>query len=294
MKDYTARLWLSPVSPEVMHAIYAAAAHYPSRVGMMCSCSQVCDGAYTGLDFETFTRLRADYERRYCRVFVERDHLGKGGEDPYVWCQRDVSYGFDGAMLHLFDADAVAGVVDRFAGQMKWNVGPGEDDSQALRPSEAEYWVRAAPHAHWFSFPTGCRIDGLGNRGEFDDAAMRAMKDCFPDVRMRAHNCDYLDMATLTDVAAATDGVNVAPQLGVVQSSWYLTHALSYGLDVRGWTDACWADDRNRGRWSRHEWDVVHAVGHYHLDAIEWRRHVANGVTFHLTQYIKTLARYVL
>jgi len=266
------------MSPECLLAILLN-----RGVNIMASCSQVGPTPYTGITYERFARCTYNFD-----IKLERDHLGKGGEDLAEWCERDKSYGFTGAMLHVFEPGPALAVMDRF--DMEWQVGPGEDDTL---PTHLDLWARTASRATWFSFPTGCRIIGLGNRGEFYADRVEKMKRLYPTVLVRGHNCDYLDRETLCHVAAHVDGVNVAPQLGVIQSSWYLTHALAHGLPIDDWVGACIADEKNRRRWSTRPWDVVHAVGHYHFDLIEWRASVENEVVKYLARYIQDLLRYV-
>lgn len=280
------KLWVSPVSREVLEAAWLVAAANRGELGIMASCGQVGPGAYTGLTPERFDRDCYLLTRSTgARPPVQRDHLMKGGEDPYHWLDRDLEHGFDGVHLHTVDPELALEIMDHYGDKLWYEVGPGEDDS---RPIPEDLWERTAARASWFSFPTGCRIDGLGNRGEFDAGRVIAMARAH-GVPVRAHNCDYLTSRQWREVAIVCDGLNVAPQLGVVQSAWYMQGALMAGLPTRDWVDACAADEKNLARWCKEPWQTVVAVGHYHYDRVEWRDRVALSCVEFMVGYISAL-----
>lgn len=278
------KLYVSPVSVEAMRAAYHSGAVH----GFCASVGQVGPDAYTGLDMRTFAQLRVACEQETGRrIVVERDHLGRNGECMTEWVERDVAYGFDGCMLHVHEpTHEVMMLLGRYPAY-EWQLGPGEDDSRKVSMALKKV-MYAHPAVRWVSAPTGCLIESLTNRGAFSPMLVRDYKTQTGKL-FRGHNCDYLNSAQLRAVRETCDGFNVAPQIGCVQSCFYLTTARSTGLPIREWEDACWRDAKNRARWCRHEHQAVQAVGHYHFDKIPWRDMVRKTVTEELVSFMRGL-----
>lgn len=278
------RLYVSPITEEIVEAAHIVEASHPKRIGFCASVGQVGPGAYTGFEYDVFCRARnAAMKRHDSTVILERDHLGRNGERFEEWVPRDIEHGFDAFMLHVFEPSAALPILHDYGYDVyEWQIGPGEDDS---RPIDESLWDATAPFATWFSRPTGCLIQGLSNRGEFDPEVVSNR------VAFRGHNCDYLPELKLREVQRWCNGINVAPQIGVVQSLWYYMWAVSSGTDVREWLDACWADQKNAARWAKSPYDMPWAVAHYHLDKLspELRDGVRNTCTRMLVGYITYL-----
>ena len=277
-------LWLSPVSHEVLEAILQVHCKNPGKIAMMCSCSHVSDAPYTGITYDTFARARA----AYAPIEVERDHLGKNGENIREWVWRDYAEGFTGAMLHVFDPKDALPVMEEYGSKMVWNVGPGEDES---RPIDPALWDKTAGLATWFSFPMGPLINGMGNTGRFNIEPIQKSWSAHPDVYIRAHNCDYLTDSLLCMLAQHADGINIAPQLGCLQSLWYLNYAATHGLPIDCWAEECMGDTKNQERWVKRAWEIVPLCGHYHYASIPWRGKAWNECVAYLISAITRMLK---
>lgn len=274
-------LW-APISKELMESAFAFRSR-GLKAGLIASVSQVGNGAYTGYEYEYFAselvRLSTKYNVR--EIIVERDHLMKGGEDPYEWIPRDKYYGFNMTMLHLHKfADGIP-IMEAHSG-MKWQLGPGEDDSKPIILNKA-----AIDMADWVSFPTGCLIDGLSNVAmyahNFTDRCILPVFGKFTcSSLIRAHNSDYLSVEKLDELKSkGADGINIAPQFGVMQTALYMSIALRDALPINDFLDACEKDEKNAERWCKHEMTRMLCVGHYHWDMLEWRDKYYDDVLYY-------------
>lgn len=283
-------LFLSPVSLEALDVILTC---HDAGLGvhLICSTSQVCPVVngrkpYTGVTHERIAKEREKRPTLTC----QRDHLGRGGEDLWEWVERDAALGFNGWMLHVFELtqDTIA-LIDRHRSDGFFELGPGEDDS---RPVDQSMWALRCVDSEidWASAPTGCLIDGMGNTGTRDWNAIRNALWDGRGLKQRAHNCDYLSVGALEAVARLYDGINIAPQLGCVQSCAYLGLAATSGIDVSRWMDACTEDAKNIARWSRRVGDIVPLVGHYHYDALpdEFRERARPYVLRELRDFVES------
>lgn len=272
-------LWLSPISIEALEAILIARS-LGNDVNLICSVGQVGPQAYTGFTHEVFAKQLDRLGRKHeAWPLVERDHLGRGGEDMLEWLERDVqSKAFTGAMLHIFQpSKQVDKILDQF--DLTWQIGPGEDDSKRC---SKDLWKRYAKPGRWVSFPNGCLIDSLSNRGAFDAKLFPATGKA----SIRGHNCDYLGLNGLRQVANHCDGLNVAPQLGCIQSCFYVLLGRSFGYRLDDWVAICERDAKNISRWCSNKTQAVQGVGHYHYTALEWRDVVRPLVVDYLVQVI--------
>lgn len=288
----------SPVSPEAVEAVYAFSRDTGLVCGFCASVSQVGPEPYTGLTDARFACMRRRLSDEYgVRAVAERDHLGRNGEDRGTWVGRDCRYGFEECMLHVHSLKRDEREIMSMASQygMRFQIGPGEDDSVPTDYDSFFENIRCAQmnEIYWASFPTGCLIQGLSNRGVIDyeilETARRNLRD---GIKIRAHNCDYLDRDTRLEIMRHFDGMNVAPQIGCWQSLFYLSRARVSGCDVSDWEIRCEADRARQERWGVDAPRAVQAIGHYHYDVIDerWRSEQYESCVRHLTQCMKEYA----
>jgi hypothetical protein len=265
-----------PISREVADACLIAKVD-----GFVCSINQVGPSAYTGFTHESWARFL--HERNNPDVYVERDHLGKGGEDWRWWIDEDVKHGFTGVHLHYFNVETAKDPVEyAWDKGLRIQLGPGEDSSKAISP---DLWRLPCD---WISFPTGCLIANGTNIGRIDETRIEWERQQWKKP-IRGHNCDYLKPHLMRRIGRLVEGVNVAPQFGVIQSCYYLMTARSRGYDIQSWLDACEADEKNHIRWGA----GPEMVGHYHFRHIEWREDVYNECVATLAHEIALMKQLV-
>ena len=254
-------LFISPITIELLEAAFRARCHLIPSTG------QVGPKGYAFTD-EGFFAARWKLEISYTwRPYVERDHLGKGGEDHREWLDRDFEFGFHGAMIHTNDYDLVAGLAEDYP-SLYWQVGGGEDDKVQWTT------LRYPRNTRWVSRPTGCLIDRIGNK----DAFQAPMP--YGNVQFRAHNCDYLSPQRLKEISLVCGGINVAPGLGTLQSCYYLQVGVANGYPVQEWLDACHDSPRAK------QWGDPLAAGHYHYDLLPWRSRFQDHCTIYLAKVL--------
>lgn len=266
--------FIAPMSKEIVEATYALKkAGYD--MGFCASTSHIGPQPYTGLTYDKWADFREQMIAWYgVDIYLERDHLGRNGESFDEWIPRDQAAGFNGFMLHVFEPSKALDVVSRY--DSVWQIGPGEDDSQFIDPM---LWERLRPHARWFSHPTGLLIQGLSNRGQCRLPSLSPF---------RMHNCDYLPVEKLNAFCGQWD-YNIAPQIGVIQSTIYAQIALREGLYIMDWLNAAWHNDAQARRWNLAPFERTIGLGHYHFDRIAWRNDYYGEVVELLMKAIKRL-----
>jgi hypothetical protein len=268
-------LYIGPVSTEVLEAAYAV----KGDIRLCCSEGQVGPKAYTGMTLDAFAEARRVWSEKYARKLIaERDHACRDGMHLRNVMFRDKNY-FDGFHFHSFNlADAVDTIEAPGHKQVAWQIGPGEDTSKpVINPVRLWYG--------WVSFPCGLEVTGGTNTGALDVTRINYYRKAMPHAKLRAHNADFMPRKMFRAVQALFDGVNIAPQLGVVQSLFYLTLSATYGYDIGAWIDACLGDKTQLSRWCVGPAQWYH-VGHYHFDQITFREEVR-------TQTVEVLAHFI-
>lgn len=263
-------LYVAPVSREAVKAAVSA-----EVAGLCCSVSQVSEDPYSCVDYDW---LQAHVPRDFQ---IERDHLGKVESHAEVmeYLELDRKRGFNAVMLHTHNITPEWTEAYQLACDLGYTIqlGPGEDDS---KPIDLDLW-RAYP-SPWVSYPNGSLIRPLSNQQ--DPLQIQAV----PGLH-RAHNSDWhTDMNLIKQNFA---GWNVAPQLGSVQSAFYLAVSMSdpgrYPID--DWVKSVQADVKNLDRWCKggcHSPMLM--IGHYSFRSIPWRGSVEHDCVAYLTRVLRS------
>lgn len=120
---------------------------------------------------------------------------------------------------------------------------------------------------------TGSLVREISNVGSFDVNKVRTIHEALQKcgVKLKEHNADYLTSEQISARRNVVDAVNIAPQLGVVQTSHVLHQALKYGVDVRPFMDEV-IHGQKWQKWVRHITRLGNTqlccliAGHYHFN----------------------------
>ncbi len=98
-------------------------------------------------------------------------------------------------------------------------------------------------------------------------------------LRLKEHNADYLPKDEILFRKGIVDAMNIAPQLGVVQTSVVLAKCLIYGVNM----DAFLNEVYQKGKWkkwmskntSENKMLCCQIAGHYHFDSDAYKKIIA-------------------
>jgi len=155
------------------------------------------------------------------------------------------------------------------------NDGVAESDVDKIR-SDVMACQRVV-HPEFYVVRTGSLVLEHYNAGEFEEDNVRAMHEVLRGlgVKLKEHNADYLTSEQLLARRGIVDAVNIAPQLGVVQTSCILNKALIYGVDIQPFMRTVstgskwvkWIDHSKSGQLSLY----ALVSGHYHIRSREYQ-----------------------
>lgn len=286
-------IFIGPVSDEVLEAAHAV--RHP-RVLLCCSPGQVGPNAYTGLTRERFKEKLTEYEFKYgWRVRAERDHAlrpDSGVDDWDGFIDDDIACGcFSGIHLHTFELDdALIERCKRYRRHFDWiQLGPGEDRARPIDQKLIDF-AGENSKCTWLSCDWGYRVADAWNPGLLRHDVYDSVKERWPDLRLRAHNCDFLTLADRNFAHKHFNGLNFAPMLAAIQSTVYLQYSFECGYNVTQWIHDCSKDYRNQGRWGANPYNWLPCLGHYHYDSIaEFRNRCRDRVVNALCRAIESL-----
>jgi len=296
------------MSKEIIEAIFRHSHKYGKQLMLICSRNQV--DAANGYVFTTKNYM--DYvdtmERKYSKsnVIICRDHCGPGfgankesdlvGTKETIRC--DLENGFD--LIHIDLCLAEMSHEDRLRNTielMKYakSIRPdvmfeiGTDENVGVAETDVERIVsdvhacQKIANPTFYVVQTGSLVHEVFNVGSFEADKVRTMHEALRrcGTKLKEHNADYLTSSQLAERSGVVDAVNIAPQLGVVQTSHVLSQALIYGIDTQSFVNAVmlggkWRKWNNNGE-NRQLCALV--AGHYHFNGSEYQRLIDNFVS---------------
>lgn len=121
---------------------------------------------------------------------------------------------------------------------------------------------------------TGSLVYRAENVGSFREDVIAQMYQALHNcgTRLKEHNADYLTTEQLYRRRGIVDAVNIAPQLGVLQTSHILSRAMVYGIDTKPFINHIiyskkWQKWNNAS--SNHLLCTI-VAGHYHFNESEY------------------------
>jgi len=305
----TSKLACGPMSEEIIEAVFRYSQSTGKQLMLICSRNQVDqnDGyVFTTEEYAWYiTQMRSEFPG--ADVIICRDHCGPGfGSEKLcglgttkdtIKC--DLENGFD--LIHIDlchlrppdDARVSAHnyrlgktlELMQFALSIKpdvmfeigtdENVGVAEENVDRIMSDIRACQSVANPV--FYVVQTGSLIYEIGQVGSFDSEKVQMMHKALRGLgtKLKEHNADYLSAEQIASRRGLVDAVNIAPQLGVVQTSYVLSQALIYGIDIKPFVDAV-VNGRRWEKWVPSSGNpqsmlICLAAGHYHFCGIAYR-----------------------
>ncbi|MBD3282592.1 MAG: hypothetical protein GF387_03250 [Candidatus Portnoybacteria bacterium] len=252
------KLGIGPMSSEIIEAVFKYSKEKKEPLMLISSKNQIdWDGGYVNnwntRQYMTYIKKMED-KYRGAKVYMCRDHCGPGFKksklkDTYKTIENDIENGFD--LIHI-DFSKLKKDYDKILDESKKAIkyiqkkSPetlievGTDENTGLLSKnyynrvkkEMEFFTNFS-NIHFFVCQTGSLVKEINQVGKFNKEFIKKIK-CLAkkhNLYLKEHNLDYVSKERIKSRKGLIDAVNVAPQLGVIQTNLTITKALLYGID---------------------------------------------------------------
>jgi len=256
----TSKLGFGPMSREIIEAIFYSSQKNGKQLMMIASKNQIdYNGGYVGgWNTKEFMGFVNEMKKKYpeADVLICRDHCGPGFngindlEDTYSTIKEDVECGFD--LIHidfcnfkgsheemLLESKKAIEYCLKLNPQIKLEIGTDVNRGEALGENDLIRIEKEVKFFKEFCSPdfyvvqTGSLIKEINQVGSFNKEFVQRVLSVLREnnLKLKEHNADYLSREEILKRKGLVDAMNIAPQLGVIQTSLTLTKCLEYGID---------------------------------------------------------------
>lgn len=292
-----------PLSREIVEAVYRCSEEHDMAMMLIASRNQIdYDHGYV-MDTYEFGSLLAEMNDTHptARVIACRDHCGYGFRPSYgdqmldyegikttIW--KDIENGFE--LMHIDlchhpgsyqeQLDETCKLIE-FAREEKEEimieVGTDENSSGCetdLAKVENELRLFQQYKPTFYVARTGSLVVENYNEDDFDPDKVMPLAELTKKygTALKEHNADYLSASSLQKRVGLVGGVNIAPQLGVVQTATVLNLCNIYGVDTYEF-ELLVVDGGNWKKWTPAKDDrhlCLLLAGHYHFRSDEYKK----------------------
>ncbi len=130
----------------------------------------------------------------------------------------------------------------------------------------------------YFVVQTGSFVKEINQVGTFNNKFIKECSDIIRagDIKLKEHNADYLSNQEIQERKNIVDALNIAPQLGVVQTSLVLNKCLIYGVRFDDYANKVYNGEKWR-KWmyrndAQNKLLCLQIAGHYHFASDEYKK----------------------
>jgi len=297
-------LGLGPMSSEIIEAIFRVS-HYQRKELMIIPSKNQIDyngGYVNNWDTKEFMKFIKEMKEKYpnSEVKICRDHCGPGFngnfdlEDTYKTIKADIENGFD--LIHI-DFYHFKGSKEEMLNESKraieycLRLNPnimleiGTDENEGINfnlmninelENEIDFF-KSFCNPEFYVVQTGSLVKEINQAGNFNKSFIESISRVLKSrgLKLKEHNADYLSKEDIEIRKDIVDAMNIAPQLGVIQTKIVLTKCLMYGVPFNEFLEEVY----NGGKWKKwmHQSNPTKLLctliaGHYHFSSEPYLR----------------------
>ncbi len=299
------QLGIGPLSSEIIEAIFRYSHYFRKELMIIASKNQIdYNGGYvnnwTTKEFMGFIEeMRLKYPNSDIKIC--RDHCGPGFngifdlEDTYRTIKTDIENGFD--LIHI-DFCNFKGLEEEKLEESKKaieyaqslnpriliEVGTDENVGTNFGMMNLEEIEREIDFFTSFCRPefyvvqTGSLVKEMNQAGNFNKEFLKKISSLIQSkgLKLKEHNADYLSKEDIDLRKDIVDAMNIAPQLGVIQTALILKKCLIYGIKFDDFFEEVYQGKRWK-KWLNSNTEENKLLcfliaGHYHFSSDRYKR----------------------
>lgn len=272
-RELTAKLAVGPMSVEAVEAVYDLSERLGIQLMLIASKNQIdhSSGYVNNWTTSTFADHLLKLKQRYAAadVVICRDHCGPGFngiddiQDTYRTIDADLAAGFD--LIHvdlchmradrsqrLLESKQIIEYIKKSRPETLIEIGTDEigsidDDLDQVR-DEVDFFCSFC-EPEFYVVRTGSLVKETRQVGTFDRDHSSRLQTLLNErgTKLKEHNADYLTGADVNLRQGAVDAINIAPEIGVVQTRYVLNQSRLHGISVDDFIECSY----NSMKWSK-------------------------------------------
>ncbi|MFH0815002.1 MAG: hypothetical protein V1902_02940 [Candidatus Falkowbacteria bacterium] len=293
------------MSSEIIEAVFRFSHYHRKQLMLIASKNQIdhSGGYVNNWNTAQYAAFIAEIKKIYpmSDVKICRDHCGPGfnGIDEIADCYKtiedDIKNGFD--LMHIdfchFKGDKGQQLEEtkkaieyclKLRPDIYLEIGTDENYGANYNLPILEEIARELDYFKNFCVPefyvvqTGTVVKEIGQAGHINKEAVEQISAILKskDVKLKEHNADYLSKDEIVSRRGIVDAVNIAPQLGVVQTKIVLSKCLIYGIDPSEFLEEVY----KKGKWKKwmdkntmeNKLLCCEIAGHYHFASDSYKK----------------------
>ena len=299
------RLGVGPMSTEVIEAVFRYSHYHRKQLMMIASKNQIdySGGYVNSWNTKQYCEFLNIMNKKYTynNVINCRDHCGPGFngnmsmDDTYKTIESDIENNFD--LIHIdlchyqgTNKERLEESRNAIKHCLKLNkemaIEIGTDENLGSKYSlnsveEIENEVNFFKNffePEYFVVQTGSLVKEINQVGSFNKDFIKESRKILNDnkIKLKEHNADYLSKSEIRERQDIVDAMNIAPQLGVVQTSLVLHKCLIYGVPFNDYANTV----HNGKKWEKWMYNndalnkllCVQIAGHYHFSSDDYKK----------------------
>ena len=270
LKEIDSKLGFGPMSPEAVEAIIKASSILKKSFMLISTKNQIdWNGGYVNKwTTEQYVNYVNKIKKRYknSKIFLCRDHCGPGFknnsvEDVYNTVFDDIDNGFN--LIHidfskvsvdkkivLEESIKIINSILKKNNEIKIEIGTEENLGEIKKDitgiKKEFFFIKEVVKPEFFVVQTGSLVKEIYQLGYFNKPFVNEVHDFLLEnnVKLKEHNSDYLNFKQISGRCGVVDALNIAPQLGIIQTQVVLNEALLYGIDIKPFLECSYKSNK--------------------------------------------------
>ena len=223
---------------------------------------------------DTYKTIESDIENNFDLIHIDLCHFQGTHKERLYESKKAIEH-----CIKLNNEIAIEIGTDENVGSM-YSINSLEEIQKELE------FFKSFSDPEFYVIQTGSLVLEINQMGSFNKSFLMESRDLVHkyDIKIKEHNADYLSKSQIMDRKDIVDAMNIAPQLGVVQTSYVLNKCLTYGINFDDYANLVY-ESQKWLKWlhknnSNNKYLCVQIAGHYHFYS-DFYKKIINQINCH-------------